>query len=498
MIATLLFAAAAVTAQDPRPALVELQLQGRQEMALVRVDEAGVADPETAHRWGLDYLRGHLLEALEQEGEAPAAFVTAMISTPQLAGYGRYRLALNQYRMGHPEVAAGLLTNLLANQAPPPLIAPAVRYLTDSLAQGGDCRLLAEMDSWRVPPAEVRALELARARCDLLHGRARRGRSSLVRLLEEGHSDEPSRAAAELLSRVLPTPGEQISILIGMAFYHHREFESALAPLGRGLGLFQPDGDPVFGISRDEARYALAQSYFWLADYTSAASHFARLAGAEQTPEKAARALYQQARSYELDRDWRAAVQTFEQAFNADPNGRWSAAALISSMRIHWQQGNLETALERYRRLGSSTSWRRGLVRAALFLASSDLVRGESSRAGAWLNQAARASRTPTPEIAYWRGRLEELEGRPASAVDYYVAALTQDPYHPLSQAARLRLDRPELSAARQERGVQQAGIDRSRELHRAWVLLGDQHPLGRESRQHLLRHMQSSSRVRP
>ena len=499
MISTLLLAAVAVTAQDPRPALVDLQLQGLREDALTRTDEAEVADPEAAQRWGLDYLRGHLLEALHHEDDAPAAFVAAMLSTPQLASYGRYRLALNQYRMGHPEVAAGLLANLLANRPPPALTAPAVRYLADSLTLGGDCRLLTDMDSWRLPPAELRVMDLSRARCDLQQGRQRRGRAALVRLLEEKQSDETARSAADLLSRVLPHPGDdEESLLLGMTFYHHREFEAALEPLEKGLRALESAGTEVFDITLEEARYALARSHFWLGDYPTAASQFARLAGAEQSQSDAARALYQQARSYELEGDHQAAVLIFEQALSADPTGRWSAAALMSSLRIHWQQEDTETALDRFQKLGSRSGWRRGYARAALFLAASDLVSGEASRAGAWLDQAARATRTVTPEIAYWRGRLAELEGKVTTAVGHYVSALALDSYHPLSEAARVRLDRPELAAARRAQGVRLAGVDRTRELHQAWILLGDEDPLGSESRDHLKRHMLSSSRVRP
>lgn len=499
MITTLLLAAVAVSAQDPRPVLVDLQLQGLREAALSRTDEAEVADPDAANQWGLDYLRGHLLEALHQEGEAPEAFVSAMLSTPQLAGYGRYRLALNQYRMGHPEVAAGLLANLLANQPPPPLIPPAARYLAHSLTLGGDCRLLTELDSWQLPPPELRMLELSRARCDLLQGRVRRGRANLIRLLEENQSDDTGRGAANLLSRSLSDPpDDRTSLLLGMTFYRHREFEAAIEPLERGLDHLTDPDTAVFDITRDEAQYALARSHFWIRDYPTAASHFARLAGAEQSQQEAARALYQQARSYELDGDWQAAVLIFEQALNVDPTGRWSAAALLSSLRMHWRQGNFETALERYQQLNSRGSWRRTFARAALFLAASDLVSGEAGRAGAWLDQSARATGSVTPEIAYWRGRLAEVEGQTTSAVGHYVTALAQNPYHPLSAAARSRLDRPELAAARRAQGVRLAGIDRTRELHQAWILLGDQDSLGSESRQHLLRHMQSSSRVRP
>jgi tetratricopeptide (TPR) repeat protein len=114
-----------VAGDDPRPWLVELQLTGRHEAALAAVEETLRQDPEASQELGLDYLRGHLLEVLGRTRDAHEAFAQAMVSSPALAGYSRYRLAVNQYRMGHPEVAAGLLATLLGRNPPAPLFPDA-------------------------------------------------------------------------------------------------------------------------------------------------------------------------------------------------------------------------------------------------------------------------------------------------------------------------------------------------------------------------------------
>jgi hypothetical protein len=94
-------------AGDPRPAVVELQLEGELQTALVEVESTLEEQPSSARRLGFDYLHGHLLQALGRRLDAHDAFARAMGATPALSGYSRYRLALNQFRMEHPEVAAG-------------------------------------------------------------------------------------------------------------------------------------------------------------------------------------------------------------------------------------------------------------------------------------------------------------------------------------------------------------------------------------------------------
>ncbi len=49
---------------DPRPSLIELQLEGRTEAALAAAQNELRKDPEAARALGFEHLRGHLLESL--------------------------------------------------------------------------------------------------------------------------------------------------------------------------------------------------------------------------------------------------------------------------------------------------------------------------------------------------------------------------------------------------------------------------------------------------
>src|ERR1700710_724492 len=92
-----------LAAGDPRPFLVQLQLEDHRSEALARADRELAEQPALAHQIGLDYLRGALLDRLGKHQEAITAFVAAMGETPALLSYSRYRLALDQERAGHPE-----------------------------------------------------------------------------------------------------------------------------------------------------------------------------------------------------------------------------------------------------------------------------------------------------------------------------------------------------------------------------------------------------------
>src|SRR4051794_31000220 len=79
---------------DPRPELIELQLAGKPQEALGRVEQELVQSPDASHRLGLDVLRGHLLDRLGRPDQASEAFVRGMAATPPLSLYSRYRLAM--------------------------------------------------------------------------------------------------------------------------------------------------------------------------------------------------------------------------------------------------------------------------------------------------------------------------------------------------------------------------------------------------------------------
>ncbi|TNF70975.1 MAG: tetratricopeptide repeat protein, partial [Acidobacteria bacterium] len=464
---------------DPRPAVIELQLDEDLETALVEVESTLEEQPNSARRLGFDYLHGHLLEALGRGLDAHDAFARAMGATPALGGYSRYRLALNQLRMGHPEVAAGLLATLLASEPPEPLIPVATGLFVRSLALGGDCRLLAARDNWQLPTDERRTVELAAADCELRQGRANQARPLLVELLEEGLKDESARGAAERIASLTPPTRSPraTSLLLGMAFHRHRELQKSTLFLEVGLG----DGRRTPSATEEEelleARYSLARGYFWLRDYAAAAVRFGELAADESDPEKQARALYQQGRCFELHGDWKAAAGAYRRVQEIDPTGDWTAAALLSALRVEWRGGREDTATEILGQLRSRRGWRSMLQRAALFLATSEIVRSRPQQAAAWLEQIGRATGTTRVEVDYWRGRLAEAQDQKPTAVKRYLSVLLADTYHPLAQDARRRLATPALVATARDEAGRLAQSGRNRDLHAVWLLLGDTDP---------------------
>ena len=477
-----------LTGADPRPELVELQRDGQVRTVLDRVGEILEAEPESASEMGLPYLQGHLLESLGRNRDAHDAFVRAMASSPDLAPYSRYRLAMIQLTMGHPEVAAGLLATLLAQRPPPSLVPVAGRLLADAVESGGDCRLLGGLDSWRIPEAERRRLQIVHADCTVAQGDVDRGRDLLMALLRTSEEDEPARGAAQRIAGLGPTADtpEDLSLLLGMTFHRHRQFSAATLYLERGLVEAGEAQRASSGAILD-AGYALARSYFWQEQYAVAAVRFGEIAGEDPKPVRIARAYYQRGRSFELHGDWTAAATSYRQAYSADSTGEWASASLVSGLRVEWRGGHEDSALELFRLLGTRRSFRSQQTRSALFLASSDLVRGRGDRAGDWLTRAEASEGRPTLETRYWRGRLAEIEGAADRAVVFYMKALREDRHHPLSLRLPERLAGPELSGAAHMEGTRLAASSRVQDLYGAWLMLGDEDDAGRQARARLV-----------
>jgi len=484
MIGTLtLLISVAVT--DPRPQLVELQLAGKHKEALAHVDLELAARPEAARRMGFDYLRGHLLDLLGNSREAGEAFVVAMSTTPALFNYSRYRMALEQDRMGHPEVAAGLLATAAAKSpSTSPLIPEAIGLLASTLARGGDCQLLGGIRVRTLPLNQRRQMIVSRADCAVASRRPDIARGLLVSLLEEDRSDEAAHSAAERLSGfVADSERGRLPMLLGLTFHQHRDFDRALLHLRRAFG--RPDAlspREVF-----EARYAAGRAQFWQERFGQAAVSFGELAGQTEVPEQRARALYQQGRAYELIGQWKNAGASFRLAYQAEPLGtEWAAAALLSALRLEWRSGNEAAALPLYDLLATRREWSTQAARASLFMASSDLVRGRADRARPWLDRASLVDGDERLEASYWRGRLAELEKNSRAAVTAYLAVIRPDPYHPMARAALGRLAEEPLGKAAVGEGRRLAGSPRPEDLYAAWLLLGKDEPSGRLAQRNL------------
>ncbi len=543
VVATVPAVPAGLGTADPRPALVALELANRHREALARVQEETAERPAAGRQIGLDYLRGHLLELLGRPADSVPAFVDAISATPRLAFHSRYRLAAEQIRLGHPEVAAGLLATGLAAEPGSPLAPEAVRLLVQSLARGGDCRLLRGFRTHQLATPERRQVQLAQADCvqrevprqatggaaaDLQRiprqattaapvtpaaaaaAAARRpgaapatagagadprvsvtpqqaARSLLIALLDENHEDDVARLAADRLAALTPD-GERgrVPLLLSMTFFEHREFDRSVRQLAHVFGAPGARGAPG-AKSRSpsprelaEVRYALGRADFWQGRFEAAAKTFGEVAEGAPGAAERARALLQQGRSYEMPGDWKRAVASFRLAFLAEPGGEWAAPSLLATLRLEWRTGDEATAASVLSMLGSSPQWRDSARRAALFLAASDLVRGRADRAGAWLDRAAAGGPDEDlPEVAYWRGRLAEQQRQLPAAVAAYLAALRADLYHPLSRAAAARLAVEPLAGEARTAGRRLAVSRHLHDLYDAWLLLGAIDPAG-------------------
>jgi tetratricopeptide (TPR) repeat protein len=468
MLSLFTFAFAVATA-DPRPDLVELQLAGQQQQALVRVEQELALNPEGSRRFGIAYLRGHLLDNLRRYEEASEAFVRAMAAVPALQSYSRYRVAVDHDRLGHPEVAAGLIATVVAGDPRSPLIPEAVRLLDHAIAEGGDCNLLSKLRAESLPRPQRRQIELARGEC-ALRKYPELARGLLVSLIQEDSDDEPARRAADRLA-TLVSEGEhgRVPMLIGFTLERHDDFEPALKLLQRAIG----KGDALSVRDTFETQFRIGLTLLGEQRFAEASLVFARLASLARTPDDRARAFYHEARAHELRGGWLAAGQKFRQAYQAQPQGAsWAAPALLSALRIDWRAGSEAAALPLYDKLAAVPGWRKEAARAALFLAASELVRGRGDRAGAWLAQARLGESEDRLEADYWSGRLAELEKKERDAVALYLKVLRASPRHPLATAARARLAAEPLSRAALTEGRRLAASGRSDNVYSGWLLL--------------------------
>lgn len=482
---------------DPRVQLVEHQVERNHRAALEIVERWLSEDPESAERLGLHYLRGHLLLLLDQRQKAQQAFANSIGTTPALEPYSRFRLAREQYELKHPEVAAGLVATLLGSSPPQSLAGPAMRLLERTIAEGGDCRLLTNLNRQRFSRRDRRRLALVRAECVARGGDKVAAESQLLELLEENQTDDVALSAASLVASWLPAVKDtRTHLLLGLSFYQHREFDVAIQHLARAQ-IRLARASNVSSREAFECRYALARSHFWQERYAPAAAAFGALAKTAQGPSRRAQVMFQRARSLELAGDWDLAASTFDQTYRLEPTGRWSEAALIGNLRLNWLSGKETEALDAFEKL---IARRRANTasRALLFLAASELVEGPSERAGGWLARASQLGQPPSQELEYWRGRFEESQNQPVAAIQHYLTAVSENPYHPFGTASLSRLTTGSLAPVARAVAARQAASSRLDELYAAWLVLGDAHRQGLRARTKLEQRLWSDQAAIP
>jgi len=483
----------ATTDSEPRIEWVELQRAGQDTQALASVEQYLAYEHEGGADKGVLYLRGRLLTRLGERDRAAEVLLAGLATDAGLEPFARLRLAEVESARGRPEVAADLLAVLLAAKPPSQLRTPASRLLARAIRRGADCRLLEPLDGWSLDEESQRVLRLQRSDCHRL-GAPARADADLIALLADDTADGVALEAAERLADSLTDPSGEISLDMAKAFFGQRDFPLALDYYSRAL---QPEAMPLAARADYETHYAVGRSYFWLGDYRRAAQRFASVVGLSSARDKKARAHYQEARSLELAGDTAAAELAFGRAFTSDPEGSWAAAALTSRMRLAWIDGRESEALKLYSGLANRRRWRGSRARAALFLAASDLVRDRSDRAGAWLDVVAGTPDPHLPELAYWQGRLAEIEGDTLRAQQRYRVALLDDLYDPWSQEAVKRLEQPALRLEAERAAAVLIASGRERDLLAAWLLTPESEP-GRKAFSDLLTLLRSRPRERP
>jgi soluble lytic murein transglycosylase len=481
-----------LVAADPRVPLIQLQVEGRLQQALEATEQQIAESPEASNRLGLHYLRGDLLDRLGRRIDANRAFAEVWAQDSRLAPHARLRIALDQELLGHPEVAAGLAATLLGRRPPASLVGPASDLLARTLEQGGDCRLIATLDTTTFPETSRRTLELARAGCALRAGQSARAGTMLASLLQEKQTDLVGLLAAQRLEPLLANPTPAQLELMGDAFHHHRQFD-------RSTELLEPvvSFQMTIRSTRDfERTYQWVRGDFWLGRFERAAQNYSTLSERASSPRQVAQALYHRGRALELADQWLSAIQSYRRAYNAQPLGNFADSALASALRLEWRTGRQAPALELYEVLRTRGQSRATLVSASLFLAASEIVQGRTPRVAAWLDEAAGANRYSDVEVSYWRGRLAELEGRGPDAVESYLAALRDDYFHPHAQFALERVQSPALrqAASRLAASIED-DTDRSFDL---WVLVGDDDPRGGAARRRIEVRLQRANRGGP
>ncbi len=433
-----LLAATATSAQDldPRAELLELRLAGQDQEFLAFASDLRHSEPNQYLELGIDLALGDLHRSQDKLHDAFDAYLRA-IGAPQPVGdFALTRLAQVHFRLGQPDSAAELARKGLGRHSQWP--ASLISTLTQSVKVNGKCDALGIDPLWKLEQSERRRVALAGARCRLRQS-VSPAVTELTALISSQGKDLVASEAADLLwphrDRLTPTVRRTLAEVL----HHHRRFEKSTVLLAQVLAQ-REDHDN---------RYRLARGYFWLGQYTAAAEGFSRAAKIAPAANLVARSWFQRGRSLELDRRLEAAGISFRRAYDANPSGSWADAALLSAMRLETMAENDTEALRLYRLLAGRRSWKTLADRAAIFLAASDLVRGNSNRAHSWL------SRSSAPEFVYWKGRLAELEGRSAEAVDLYLS-LAKDPFHPVAGWAQQRL-REDLQPIAQTRANQLA-----------------------------------------
>lgn len=491
-----------LSSDDPRVVLHELWASGDPAAVLAKVDATLKANPTQARLWGYDHLKGRLLQSLGQKEEAAAAFTQALSTAPSLVPWSRFRLAQIHAGLGRPAMATALAASLLAAKPNRPLLEQTLDLFEAQLAAGGDCRMLQHLPSLAWRPEELRLLALARAECAFREKRESQALTELKNLLQAKIGDDPALMAATRLAPRLSFESTEgrTALLMGGAFYEHRDFTAAVKYLGRAISL---------GHTGYETQFSMARSLFWLEDHAAAAAAFGTLARSTTVAGERAQAYYHQGRSFELvalapaldavsqQAAWDQAALAFGEILKLVPDGRLANAAAVSLVRLEYLRGDGNAARARVAELVAKKR-AEAASQTLMFLIASELSQGRTAEVAGWLATATRLGQAKSAELAYWQAKLDELEQRGPAAAEGYLRLAMSYPYDPIGQWAWSRAHQKHLAPIAERRARQLAASTRFDELALAWRYLGDTDADGAKAQHQLVAQLLDDPRAVP
>lgn len=426
------------------------------------------ADPERAAREGWWYLLGQLEARQGRWDSAIEALERAMDRTPELRSRAELLRIECLVEKGERTGAWNALHRALEDAAWPTELRDRVLGKT------------AQLSVWLkrdLPPRRwVGSREGERwwQWAELLQEATRPLPDSPKRLdafLRADPGDPLSLEAARAWERAVWQEGDPLRLaLFGRVFFAHRELHDAAVWLDRAQQLLSSVRSP--GEDLWELGYLAARAYFFAGDYREAARRFQALFKKAGLASRRADAAHQWARSLEFLGEKEAALQAFFVAWNSDPSGSWAGASILARVRLAQQLKRPLLVQAELERLFSQPRFRGLAARTALGLAAIELCGGRSANVRGWLGKARSSGANPS-EVAYWLGRLEELETRSAAAVPHYVNAATSGDWSPWGKAAVERFDQGNLwnwVTEELERRWQRASAEEVAFVTRYWV----------------------------
>jgi TolA-binding protein len=305
--------------------------------ALVSADAFLKAYPDSPYRMGVAYLRGNCLQQQQQYDQALAAYKGLATQFPdsEFAPRAQYKSAWVQYLRGEYVAAREEITAFLQARKESPLVGDAAFLLGSILVSEGnyeDAHEEFRLVAVKYPDSEfgVEALYKS-AEC----------------LGQLGLTDQAAKAFEEFAKRYPDNPlTEQAILRAGDAQFDAKDFEAAVLKYQRLLT------SPTDKAVEEQSLYRLALTYYNMKDFPSSAKTLETLLSRFPDSRHGAEAQYRIA-EYHLreTKDALKALEGFEKAMAAAPDGPFAGRALRGLALARYEQKDLDKAAALFLRL---------------------------------------------------------------------------------------------------------------------------------------------------